>query len=68
MVARRANPTPTVPRIRYFQAASMAAGVLVIPTSRADTTVVASIATHSRPRLSRSGTVRRLVTNHRNRA
>ena len=56
---------PTAPRIRYFQAASIAAGVRVKPTSSAETMVVASIATQSRPRLSNSGMRASPPTNHR---
>jgi hypothetical protein len=63
-VPSSANPIPTDPRIRYFQAASIAAGVRAKPTRSADTIVVASMATHTRPRLSTSGTTVRPPTNH----
>ena len=55
---------PIEPRMRYFQAASIASGVRAKPTSSADTIVVASMPTHSRPRLSRSGTAASPATNH----
>ncbi len=62
-VPSNANPMPTEPRMSDFQAASMAAGVRDSPTSSAATMVAASMATHTRPRLSSSGTASRAPTN-----
>ena len=50
-VPSRAKPIPIEPRIRYFQAASIAAGVRAKPTSSADTIVVASIADPHEPQV-----------------
>ena len=47
---------PTVQSIRYFQAASRSRPRRKKPTSSAVVSVVASIATHIRPRLFSSGT------------
>ena len=46
----------------------MASGERLMPTSRAETMVVASIATHSKPRLSTSGTAMSVATNQSSRA
>ena len=59
-----AKPIPIEPRIRYFQAASIACGVRLKPTSSADTIVVASIPTQTSPRLSTSGTAASPAANH----
>ena len=63
----KANPTPTEPRISDFQAASIASLVRVNPMSRAAVIVVASMATHTSPRLSVTGTAVSAAMNHSSR-
>jgi hypothetical protein len=49
--------------MRYFQAASMAAGERLNPTSKAETMVVSSMPTQISPTLSTSGIAARPATN-----